>query len=77
MNIFRQDSQTVLFMHYFRSPFNFLNAILRTTKRELVMFCWQFFAVSKLIKVSHDQKNCWGGGGGGGVEHSIITVTGV
>ena len=41
------------------------------------MFCWQFFAVSKVIKISHDRKNCRGGGGGGGGGHSVITVTGV
>ena len=54
-------------LKYFRRPINFPNAILRTTKRELVTFCGQFFALYlKLIKISHDQKNCFGGGGGGG-----------
>ena len=68
MSIFRQDSQTVLLhaLRFFRRPIDFPNAILRVTKRGLVTFCWQVFAVSKLIKNSHDQKIAGGGGGGEG-----------
>ena len=71
MNIFRQDSQTVFdAFRYFRRPLPFSSDILHTTKVELVTFCWQVFAVSKLIKISHDQKNCQGGGEGALLNYS-------
>ena len=62
MNIIRQESQTVLFIHavrYFRRPVNFPNAILRITKTELSLSLLKFPIIRKIARES-------GGGGGGG-----------